>query len=55
METIDSHIATAPAKSEVWKRGIITLAFMFAFGVAQSILYLIPLVAVREGAEQTLS
>ena len=40
METIDSHIATAPAKSEVWKRGIITLAFMFAFGVAQSILYL---------------
>jgi Domain of unknown function (DUF4389) len=40
METIDSHIATAPAKSEVWKRGIITLAFVFAFGVAQSILYL---------------
>ncbi len=44
METIDSHIENAPAapaKSETWKRGLIMLAFMFAFGAGQSILYLI--------------
>jgi hypothetical protein len=44
METIDSHIensAAAPAKSETWKRGLIMLAFIFAFGAGQSILYLI--------------
>ena len=40
VETSDSHIATAPAKSETWKRGLIMLVFMFAFGVGQSILYL---------------
>ena len=43
METINSHIenAAAPAKSEAWKRGLIMLALMFAFGVGQSILYLL--------------
>ena len=43
METVDSHIeepTTAVGKSEVWKRGLIMLVFMFAFGVGQSILYL---------------
>jgi hypothetical protein len=43
METIDSHIeepTTAVGKSEVWKRGLIMLVFMFGFGVGQSILYL---------------
>jgi hypothetical protein len=28
------------AKAEAWKRGLIMLAFIFAFGVGQSILYL---------------
>ena len=44
METLDSHIENASAelaKSETWKRGLIMLAFMFAFGVGQSILFLI--------------
>jgi len=43
METISPHIeepTTAVGKSEVWKRGLIMLVFMFAFGVGQSILYL---------------
>jgi hypothetical protein len=43
METTNSHIeepVPAAAKSEVWKRGLIMLVFMFAFGVGQSILYL---------------
>ena len=43
METVDSHIeepTTAVGKSEVWKRGLIMLVFMFAFGVGQSIMYL---------------
>ena len=43
METIDSHIEEprpAVVKSEVWKRGLIMLVFIFAFGVGQSILYL---------------
>ncbi len=44
METSDSHAASSPAvpvRSEHWKRGLIMLAFMFAFGAGQSILYLI--------------
>ena len=43
METTDSHgqePAGAMGKSEVWKRGLIMLVFMFAFGVGQGILYL---------------
>jgi len=43
METIGPHIEEPTVlvdKSEVWKRGLVMLAFMFAFGVGQSILYL---------------
>ena len=43
METTDSHgqePAGAVGKSEVWKRGLIMLVFMFAFGVGQGILHL---------------
>jgi hypothetical protein len=44
METLDSQIENAPAspaKPETWKRGLVMLAFMIAFGAGQSILYLI--------------
>ena len=47
METIDSHPqepATNVRKSDVWKRGLIMLVFMFLFGVGQSILYLIAVI-----------
>jgi hypothetical protein len=43
MDPTEVHIeepAPTAAKSEVWKRGLIMLVFMFAFGVGQSILYL---------------
>jgi hypothetical protein len=42
METNDSHTEepTAAGMSEAWKRGLIMLVFMFAFGVGQTILYL---------------
>ena len=38
METINSHPqepATNVGKSDVWKRGLIMLVFMFLFGVGQ--------------------
>ncbi len=47
METIEPHIENAPAapaKSETWKRGLIMIAFMVAFGAGQSVLYLIAIV-----------
>ena len=47
METIDSHPqepATNAGKSDVWKRGLIMLVFIFLFGVGQSILYLIAVI-----------
>jgi hypothetical protein len=36
-----TSLETTPAeKSERWKRGLVMLVFLFAFGVAQGILYL---------------
>ena len=40
MESISPEPTAPDGKSEVWKRGLIMLVLMFAFGVGQSILYL---------------
>lgn len=44
-----SEVSTTPPSSplrnpETWKRGLVMLVFMFAFGIGQSILFLLALV-----------
>jgi hypothetical protein len=43
METVEPHteaLTTTSGKSDIWKRGLFMLVFVFAFGVAQGILFL---------------
>jgi len=42
--TIDHDPAADKGSSEVWKRGLFMLLFMFAFGIAQTLLNLLAVV-----------